>query len=367
MDIRCIKLRYVFHSACWISTASLLCYWIYLFSLDEDICLVDYKKYYYSTDYGFPKLSFCLKDPFSEAKLRSENSELSPKLYSKFLRGKNFSSSMLKINYSNVVLDATKYVDEYYIKWRNGSRKAGTLSNESRKVLIPSYAGLWDFKFYNCYALQVPDDTEISAFTIKISNLIFPGGVRTNDYKFMTMLHTKNQLLTSDTLSYMYPRRELNDTYVLRYNVNGVEFIRRRNKRNYPCSEDWTNHDAMIMKQHTKFIGCTPPYFNPIPGIPICSSKDQMAASPFTLRFDDYGTLPPCQGMEKIYFNLEEKHKKERKGYFWFGLYIFNQKFKEIVQIKEIDLNGLIGYRVHRIDFRIQYFADSRINCDLDI
>ena len=31
-------------------------------------------------------------------------------------------------------------------------------------------------------------------------------------------------------------------------------------------------------------------------------------------------------------------------GSFWFGLYIYDQKFKEIVQIKAIDINGLIGY-----------------------
>ena len=33
-----------------------------------------------------------------------------------------------------------------------------------------------------------------------------------------------------------------------------------------------------------------------------------------------------------------------KQGYFWIGIYLYDQKFKEIVQIKAIDMNGLIGY-----------------------
>ena len=104
------NLKYVYHSACWITTAFLLCYWIYLFYLDDDICLVDYKKYYDTPDHGFPRLSFCLKDPFIETRLQSENPKLIAESYSDFLMGKNFSPSMLKINYSHVLLDASEYV-----------------------------------------------------------------------------------------------------------------------------------------------------------------------------------------------------------------------------------------------------------------
>lgn len=352
MDTRCRIWKYFFHSVCWVSTALLLGYWIYLFLLDEDICLVDYKKYYDIPDHTFPVLSFCLKDPFPMDRLRPENSEITPEIYSKFLQGKYFSLSMLRINYSDVVLDASKYVDRYWINWRNGSDKIISISNESNNILIPSFAGIWDNKFYNCYALQVPHDSEINAFSIGISSSIFPGGIRTNDYRFLSMLHGRNQLLISGSVKYNYPRREPKDFYKLRYKVKGVELIRRRNKRNRPCYKDWTNYDAMIMENHAKVLGCTPPYFNPIPNIPYCSNKDQMAASPLNLRFDDYGTHPPCEGMEKIDLTFEE-HVVERAeddiamfraGYFWFGLYIYDQKFKEIEQIKAIDIHGLIGY-----------------------
>ena len=76
--------------------------------------------------------------------------------------------------------------------------------------------------------------------------------------------------------------------------------------------------------------------------------KEEMANSALRLRFDDYGKRPPCHGMEKIYFTFEEQElggtSWNRPGYFWIGIYVRDPKFKEIVQIKAIDLNGLIGY-----------------------
>ena len=150
----------------------------------------------------------------------------------------------------------------------------------------------------------------------------------------------------------MYQRRERNDTYVLRYKLKGVERIKRRNKRNHPCFEDWKNYDAMIHKAHAKNLGCNPPYFSSTSDIPSCTSKEQMTAIPFTKRSDDYGKPEPCEGLATIDYEFEEhliedlsvEYSWYRKGHFWFGLYIYDQKFKEIVQIKAIDVNTLIGY-----------------------
>ena len=360
MHIEFRNLKYIYHSACWITTAVLLCYWIYLFCLDDDLCLVDYKKYYSTPNHGFPRLSFCLKDPFIETNLQSGNSKINAESYSDFLMGKNFSASMLSINYSDALLDASKYVDQYWIKWRNGSLITVMISSADNSILIPTNSFIWDWRFYQCYTLQTPEDTDISVMAIPIHNSIFPGGIRTNDARFTTLLHTKNQLLTSGTFKYSYPQRELNDTYALRYTIKGVEFIRRRNKKTQPCYEDWTNHDDEILRRHVIKSGCSPPYFRHNYDKSFCSSKDQIASSLFSLRFDEYNVYPPCQGMEKIDYSFEDHVYEEKDiswnttmacdtcntsdGTFWFELYIYDQKFKEIVQIKAIDVNGLIGY-----------------------
>ena len=47
---------------------------------------------------------------------------------------------------------------------------------------------------------------------------------------------------------------------------------------------------------------------------------------------------------EHLTENFIDEASRYINGYFWFGLYIYDQKFKEIVQIKDIDINTLIGY-----------------------
>ena len=324
-----------------------------MFSLDEDICLVDYKKYYDTPDHSFPVLSFCLKNPFSDEKLQSEYSNATPKSYGKFLLGKNYSESMLGVNYSNVLLDAWKYANRYFIHWRNGTIGYITISNATDRMLVSSLAGSWGYQFYQCYSLHIPPNKDINSLAIEINNDIFPDRVRTNKFSFITMIHTKNQLLLSGTsFKFKYPRREPNDSYVLRYKIKGVELIKRRNKKNSPCYKDWTNYDGMIHQDHSKSLGCTPPYFKSIANIPRCSNEDQMAASPFEFRYDDYGKSPPCEGFQSIDYYFEEHVIKDlnfevaqyKRGHFWIGLYIYDQKFKEITQIKAIDFNALIGY-----------------------
>ena len=49
---------------------NVMCYCIYIYSLDEDLCTIDYKTYYNNENDVFPQLSFCLKDPISEEKVQ---------------------------------------------------------------------------------------------------------------------------------------------------------------------------------------------------------------------------------------------------------------------------------------------------------
>ena len=62
-----------FNFVCWVATISLVSYWIFVYTLDEDLCIVDYKKYFESESDEFPVLSICLKNQISEEKLKSQN------------------------------------------------------------------------------------------------------------------------------------------------------------------------------------------------------------------------------------------------------------------------------------------------------
>ena len=220
--------------------------------------------------------------------------------------------------------------------------------NEDIKMLIPSYAGFWEDKFLNCYTLNVPDDKDISAFSLEILSGIYSENLRASGDLISFMHHQSQLMISGVTLKQDFSTRESNDSYANRFIVKGTEMITRRNKKQSPCYEDWRNYDSMIVKEHAEMVGCTPPYFTTILNISKCSTEKEMADSVLKLRFDDYGKDPPCRGTEKIYFTFEEQDMGgtiwNKPGYFWMGIYIRDPKLKEIVQIKAIDLNGLIGY-----------------------
>ena len=203
--------------------------------------------------------------------------------------------------------------------------------------------------FYSCNSLQIPHQENISAFFVLLENSVYPSGQRYGNYDTLVFIHAANQLLISgESMMTDFPERKKNYTYSMNFLIRGVEKIRRRNKKIYPCNENWMNHDFDILKDHAKFAGCTPPYHRSIDSIPSCSTQDQIQRSLFTIRLDNYGKYPPCQGIEKVDYHYQEPSMKNTVwsgfGKFWIGLFLNNQKFKEVEQTQKIDLNGLVGY-----------------------
>ena len=136
-------LGYAFRSICWCGTVIILSYWIYLYSLDDDVCLVDYKKYYDTPDHSFPQLSLCVREPFLSSRLKTKNATIDPEIYSEFLRGKNFSSTLSKMNHSDILINANDYISRYWIVYRNGSSITVSVTPEKSKMLTSFFTGFF--------------------------------------------------------------------------------------------------------------------------------------------------------------------------------------------------------------------------------
>ena len=50
-------IKYTFKLLCVLATIAMACFWFYEYNLDEDLCLVDYKKYYETKDDVIPVFS----------------------------------------------------------------------------------------------------------------------------------------------------------------------------------------------------------------------------------------------------------------------------------------------------------------------
>ena len=211
-----VRLGSFFHVICWTTTIILVSYWIYEYTLNNDLCIVDYKKYYETESDEFPVLSICLKNHISEEKLRLQNPDIDIESYIKFLGGNEFKKELTKIDYGNATIDMSKYVKESRVYWRNGTREKST----QRRVLRISHAFYQQRReeLYQCYELETPKMKEMKIMVFDINSAGLPPRNVSQNYEMKTYLHYPNHLITSEqNVKYTWPIRNSNDGYLSRY------------------------------------------------------------------------------------------------------------------------------------------------------
>ena len=100
-----------FHAVCWTAAFALVTYWVYVFIQNDDLCVVDYRKYYETESDVFPMLTICLKNPISVEKMKTQASGINQTAYLQFLNGKVFDSEMLSthnLRFCKVIKIASK-------------------------------------------------------------------------------------------------------------------------------------------------------------------------------------------------------------------------------------------------------------------
>ena len=354
--IKCItsKALPAFYLICLSAAIALSIYWVYVFTLNEDLITIDYIKYYQREKDAFPSLSLCLETQISKEKLLKVSPGTNASSYVEFLKGNIFDPNMLLIDYFAVIENLSDYIEEDWINYRNGSfiplhpeyygTKFDSYGNNVKKnkrkfpFNYVFYYSEFD-QFYNCYEISAPHDENINSFYIRVNSSIFPSGIRPLNHGFMILIHYPNQMLITSNRNNRWPQeRNMTDSYTMNFYIRGAEVLRRRQKRDRPCNENWEQHDSDIKKHFATTLGCRPPYLEKVEGIPLCSTKEQMKKR-FNFRQDGYGVNPPCREMKKILSSFEENTWDPelswvRKGIFWIVIFFSDEDFKEISQTR---------------------------------
>ena len=334
---------FIFRGACLVATFSVIAYWMYMFSLNEDTSLVEYKHYYKEKGDVFPALSLCFNNPFSATKLGQASAGLNRTSYYNFLNGEDMSSKMKAIDYKSVTMNISASVINYWIAFHDGSSQYYETTDIIKTLFVNSFAGFWNFngaeRFYGCYRLQIPHDKNIWYFSVHLKNSVFPHGRRPMNFDFFTLVHYPNQLLTSlGSIKYHWAERLTNNTYEMKFKVDKLESIRRRNKKAQPCDEDWENYDDGVIAKHTQKIGCIAPYQKIGKEARLCSTKSEMKKSRFFLRSDLNGMLPPCKTLQKVANDYSEIDLSTTvdagTNSFWIGIELIDPYFMEITQTR---------------------------------
>ena len=319
----------------WTISGSVILYLAYKYTLNEDLSVVDIIKFYQGPTDVFPVLSLCFMNPFPKSKL--QNNDINATNYVKYLKGQYFDETMHTADYQSIVMDVSEYVEEIYIKWKNGSYKSYTAENYGKKTFYPTYSGFGFFqeRFYQCFGMNIPHEKNVQIFSVLLRNEVFLNTYTPKIYEFLTFLHYPNQILRSvGSMKYKWDEKLPNASLDISFRVKDMEVIHRRNKDQVPCNENWDSHDDHIVENHVDDVGCRPPYLLPTNPSKICSTQQEMKKSQFNLRADEYGTNPPCQSMDKIMFTYEEDDISgfpwANPGTTWIGVNLFIDHFKMI-------------------------------------
>ena len=330
-----------FHTLCIAITFALIVYWIYVYGMNEDLCTIDYKLYHQDKDDVYPTLSICFVNDLAGEKLKIRNPKFDPKSYLQFLKGNMFNSTFLNIDHDEINLNISEYVAGEYTIYRNGSYQTIYFSNVSKQLFKPSYSGFGKIlgDFLNCFALQVPQEKEVEGYAALLKTSIFPNSTRHPLYGMTAYIHYPNQLMVSaKTIKLAWPTRERYDRFEMRFNVDGVEVLQRRNKRSQPCIENWKNYDDVVLVKHLNNVTCRSPYQMPSVTYPICDTKKNIKKSQFNFITGDIDMYPPCKAMEKVYYTFQETNLEGTewniKDQFWVTIYFFDHQFKNITKTR---------------------------------
>ena len=335
--------RLITYLFCLTLTIGMTINWSLQYSLNEDLSRIKFKHYQDTEDDVYPDLSLCLGSLFDTKKLAEFDPPINESNLISFLNGEEYEDQFLTINYSDIIYNLDNFVKNFWFRWQNGSTKSYTKASLEESIFYNSFTGFWRNKFFNCFGIQVPKTllkkepkVYIEGFGVHLNTSIFPQGTREVG-KFATFLHYPNQILLSiPTVKYKFQSRLNDSAYNMKYIVNGMDTLRRRQKSEDPCNENWKNFDNDVIEMNVKKVGCKNIYHKNPADWPVCNNTMDIRKANFPFRSDIIRKKynPPCKQVDKMHYVYEEMDYPDEPNTFWITILLLDSRYTEIVQTR---------------------------------
>ena len=269
----------IFHITCSLAAFGLTCWCFYKYMKDDDVSLVNYKRYHTDKDGIYPSLTLCFSNPFLNAKLETFGKGINATTYSKFLKGLHWDERLVKIDYDNVTINLENYLEGAKIVLGNGS----VYDNEEKRL---HYVVMRSSNM-KCFSFDPPflQDVGVEYLGVVLHNLIFPDGFRPTHHTFdinsgtgsgfEVRFNFPHQVFRSDfTAKWIWEplgHNASNKWIGMTFKIKNVEVLKRRSKFGIPCNKDWQHDDQKIMEEIVRIIQCKPPHWDINTKLGICS------------------------------------------------------------------------------------------------
>ena len=348
-------LRNCFTLACFSAAIGMTIWWCYKFSKDESLSEIEYKTFDSSEDVETPMLSLCFLLPVDSLKLRSYNDSFSPNQYQGVLMGNRVVDGMENVDFNYVTLDLTDHVFKHRMHFRNGteivtdwpSSPGYNSTSNSHDPLEVTYSGFYHNSLIKCFGLYV-DIKKVSKTKFYFDTLMYPKGYRPRmrkPFHPFTYIHLPNQIfLAGNTLKETWPDRKNNIGYTMRFTITSMDILKRRSKMAQECIDDGIKYDDYVMENHVEKFACKPLYLNIVSNSSMCSGKEKMDEAIFDFVAIHNISVKPCTTLHNVNYRYEEADfdNKRIQNRFYIEI-VFPDSFKEIVQVKAVDIQTVIG------------------------
>ena len=383
----------IVQTLCVFVAISLACLCFHKYFLDDDLAEINFQTFNDKEHATYPSITLCFMGPsiFSEKKLKRFGKWITQTSYSNFLQGLFWNKTMHEIDFDAVTIDIEDYLEGVIIS--SAGDNARHCSVNFHKILnhfsVPGCINTTNpddfppetFKFYvsyrdfhtKCFSMDVPfkQGNKLNRLRIFIRSQIFPKAIDEQyvfEKTFGVFLHYPRQLFRSP-IQKLYQKVQ-NDSLlkVMKFKIQNIEVLIRRNKPSRECNEMWRNDDDRILNKIVRAIGCEPSHwklnatstFIKKYNITKCSDRRKMQLfsrhSPLAYLIPNTNFLnnlpPPCNDVTQSLYEYKEDEWSQEEftgldveaNFFEINLAFPSSVYKEIVQVRAYGLQSLVGY-----------------------
>ena len=371
MKMKGMAIRYCthfYHGLCIATAMGMFVYCVYQYEQNRDVSMVDFREMNDEDDNIYPAVSICISTRLLEKTMENGSTKTDLTNYWSFLSGDYWDDEYLDVSYDNV----TKSIEKFFLGasvWNFYTLEKGWIQHfypienfKNDSDYDYDYLDNPNFKpklytsfrdsHEKCLSIDIPNylKYKISIFELFFNNSIFGNGNRPRVDGFGIKIHYPNQFLTATCAKYSWKKHKLQEDYTMKFAIQNVIVLNRRNKRKFPCTEDWMHHDQVIRRNIMKEVGCQPPHWDRITDLPKCSSPKQMK---YFYELNVTSQYHPCKQIKKVIYAYEELKYIEDNPLEWakapndtiFKIMVEfkDSSFMEIMHVRAFDIESLIG------------------------
>ena len=278
----------VFKVICIFATLFITGAWIDQYLKNEDTTLVDYKSMNDMEDVLYPELSICFIFDENWKVNGANNTELMDLFQSIFYEWKPWANQTggncrdLK-NCPDIIFNILNSKPEYIGNCRD-------LKNCPYFIFKNQYTGFVDEDFFRCFAIEIEHDytrylskfgiifkphlikalqNELKGLSVGGMNAIlnYPNQFLRTEYGVLDLLNEQQQDLLEQHGEY---------SIVDEFHIQSFEVIRRRNKQQSPCLDQWEKYDRSLLERKVESVGCKPPFMKDYDIFPECDNPEKI-------------------------------------------------------------------------------------------